>query len=210
MKDDHEYLGDKAQGTYQYWSISEDLRAAKEILADWKEQLEQERHEKTDKPGWQVKKEKLRRLGEEFRALRNRILESGGKTFDELHHRSAQKGENQVSSPNVEEDIKHFDPKVNFRLPDLTDRKREAYIRLYEERSSPCRNSTDSGNRFEAAWTGDEATLKELTLGPWGSTGENPALQIAVQDFSGFSPFTIAVIREHHHLAKLVLQITSI
>ena len=65
-------------------------------------------------------------------------------------------------------------------------------------------------NRFEAVWRGDEATVKEMTLGSWGPTQQNIPLQIAVQDTSGLSPFSIAIHRQHRHLAKVILDIASV
>jgi len=44
----------------------------------------------------------------------------------------------------------------------------------------------------QAAWESEVGMVKALTLAPWGE-GENPPLQVAVQDMKGFSPFTIAL-----------------
>ena len=64
-------------------------------------------------------------------------------------------------------------------------------------------------DRFEAAWNGDGDKIKELTLAPWGPEGKNCPLQIAVPDTKGFSPFTLAVIRQHLDVADLILTIAD-
>lgn len=61
--------------------------------------------------------------------------------------------------------------------------------------------------RFEAAWGGDLHTIKSLTLAPWG-TSNNPPLEIATSDFQGFSPFHIAVLRDHHDVARVLVEIS--
>ena len=46
-----------------------------------------------------------------------------------------------------------------------------------------------------------------MTLGSWGPFPQNSPLQIALQDTSGLSPFSIAIHRQHRHLAKIILDI---
>jgi ankyrin repeat protein len=58
--------------------------------------------------------------------------------------------------------------------------------------------------RFEAAWTGDLETIKELTLKPHE---DQPPLKIAVQDDNLTSPFSIAVMRGHLEVADAILEI---
>jgi len=86
---------------------------------------------------------------------------------------------------------KPYETNLTFRVPDQTGIKKDGYIKL-----------------FEAAWSGDLEAVKAMTLSPWASGEEElPALKIAVQDGNGFSPFSIAVKRGHHDLAKKIVDI---
>lgn len=79
-------------------------------------------------------------------------------------------------------------------MPLLNDSLKEGYLRL-----------------FEAAWTNDVEEVKSLTLGAWKSNDDNveyPPLQVAVKDSSNFSPFSIAVLRGHHKLARVIAEIS--
>lgn len=62
---------------------------------------------------------------------------------------------------------------------------------------------------YRAAWEGNAERIQELTLTPWGPEKNNPPLQIAIADTSGFSPFAIAAIRHHKNVAKLILTIAD-
>lgn len=62
---------------------------------------------------------------------------------------------------------------------------------------------------FQAAWEGDANKIRELTLASWGPEGKNSPLQIAVQEKQGFSPFAVALFRNHTDVAKLILTITA-
>lgn len=64
-------------------------------------------------------------------------------------------------------------------------------------------------NRYNAAWNGDLATIKALTLATWGLNNEEAPLQIAVTDRHWFSPFSIAVLRGHLSVAKAILEIVQ-
>lgn len=46
-----------------------------------------------------------------------------------------------------------------------------------------------------------------LTLAPWGPSADNEPLKIAVQDKDDQSPFSIAVLRGHHDVARGIVQI---
>ena len=63
--------------------------------------------------------------------------------------------------------------------------------------------------RFEAAWCGDLATIKSLTLSKWGENKEQLPLQMAVKDSQKFSPFSIALLRGHRRVAKSILEIVE-
>ncbi|KAK2738639.1 hypothetical protein FQN57_006957 [Myotisia sp. PD_48] len=63
-------------------------------------------------------------------------------------------------------------------------------------------------NLFEAAWNNDVEVFKKYTLGPWGETKHTPLL-VTQRDTRGFSPFDIAIIRGHLHLASLIMSIAN-
>ena len=65
---------------------------------------------------------------------------------------------------------------------------------------------TNWDHRFEAAWNGDEDTVKQLTM---RLDGDKPPLQVAVTDNENFSPFSLALCRGHYHLAKLIFNIAA-
>lgn len=47
-----------------------------------------------------------------------------------------------------------------------------------------------------------------MTLAPWGSAGDRIPLKIAVEDRDYQSPFSLAVLRGHHDVARAILQIS--
>ena len=88
-----------------------------------------------------------------------------------------------------------FETSFQFRIPDLNAIKKGGYIKM-----------------FEAAWNNDLETVKSITLAPWALEAGLPLnlpLKIAVQDGNGFSPFSIAVLRGHHNLAKNIVEICA-
>jgi hypothetical protein len=82
---------------------------------------------------------------------------------------------------------------ITFTVPDLDDRKKAGYLRLYE-----------------AAWSGDLDEVKALTLAFWKSPDdvEHPPLMVAVRDDDDFSPFALAVLRGHYSLAEAITEIS--
>ena len=59
------------------------------------------------------------------------------------------------------------------------------------------------------ARTGDQDTLKDMTIGTLGMDNEKAPLLVAIQDKRGFSPFSIAVFRHHFDTAKTILGIAK-
>jgi hypothetical protein len=89
-----------------------------------------------------------------------------------------------------------FRPHFSFNIPDLNERQRQGFLKL-----------------FEAVWRNDIEKVKALTLGVWSSDadGANPPLEVAVQEICdshiGFCPFSLAVLRGHYPLARLIVEI---
>jgi hypothetical protein len=57
----------------------------------------------------------------------------------------------------------------------------------------PTRPQLTSHFSFQAAWEGDSAKVKSMTLAPWGLEPQCLPLKITTRDSNGFSPFSIAV-----------------
>jgi ankyrin repeat protein len=189
LKDDSEYLQDHDTQSYAHWLVSVQIEQAKvtyqsdlKAYEDWKSTREPE--------GTNEKAIAAKAVLLEFEELETQLLERGAKTFRELYP-DVNIPENQQHQNyyNYQPDPpKPWSPVLSFRLPDLSDERRAAYVKL-----------------FQACWDGDLTTVKELTLAVW-SKDQSP-LKIAVQDTQNFSPFSLAVLRKHFDVARAVLEI---
>jgi ankyrin repeat protein len=189
LQNDAEYLQGHQPRSYGHWSLLEQIKDAKnsyeEDLKLYKEYVEP----KDDPKGTKEKKATVQARLLEFETLESQLLNRGAKTFKELYPDVKIPEEQPYHGYNYEpEQPKPFQPLLSFRLPDMTDERRQAYVEL-----------------FEACWNGDLPTIKKLTLAVWGDN-QSP-LKIAVQDKHDFSPFSIAVLRNHLDVAKAVLEI---
>jgi ankyrin repeat protein len=192
LKEDAEYLQGIEQGTYAHWMVADQIHSAKwSYERDLKSHEEWKQSQKEPK-GMAEKKAAVQALLSEFEALESELLKRQAKTFKELHPETDMKvprpqqygygGSYGISPP------KPWDPLLTFRLSDLTEERRVAYLKL-----------------FQACWDADLATIKELTLSIWGDN-QSP-LQIAVQNSQGYSPFAIAILRKHYGIARAILEI---
>lgn len=193
LEDDSHYLQDLTPGTYAHWSTLKQLQAAKRAYEeDLKKYEDAAKAMPKEAEGWKEKLVAIETLLAEYQSLESALLERGAKTFKELHPDiKLNEQQNHYSHEYKPDPPKPWSPKLGFHLPDLTDEQREAYVRL-----------------FQACWDADLPTVKELTLAVWGE--KQTPLKIAVQDTSGFSPFSIAVLREHLDLAKALLEIAHV
>jgi ankyrin repeat protein len=188
LKDDAEYLQGIDPQSYAYWLVSMQIEQAKttyqgdlKAYDDWKSTKDSE--------GTNEKIATVKSVLLEFEGLETQLLERGAKTFKQLYPDIEVPEQQQYYNYNFEpEPPKPWNPLLSFHLPDLSDERRAAYIKL-----------------FQACWDGDLTTIKELTLAVW-SEGQSP-LKIAVQDTQNFSPFSIAVLRKHFDVAKAILEI---
>ncbi len=73
----------------------------------------------------------------------------------------------------------------------------------------PTRPQLTSHFSFQAAWEGDSAKVKSMTLAPWGLEPQCLPLKITTRDSNGFSPFSIAVFRGYLQLAKIIADIAQ-
>ncbi|OCK80768.1 ankyrin repeat protein [Lepidopterella palustris CBS 459.81] len=189
-----DYLKDIEKDTYKYFVASIALKKAKE-----QDKISQENHQQTvkearNRKGVAEKKKAVQALIVEFQELEAELMKRGAKTCKELLPDLVTPPGNDLYAPldfNTNKP-KLFNIEFNFDVHDLTDEKREGYLKLYE-----------------AAWIGDAATLKSLTLAPWGPNTDRTPLKISVSDSHKFTPFSIAVLRGHLDLAKVILEITQ-
>lgn len=63
--------------------------------------------------------------------------------------------------------------------------------------------------RFEAAWAGDLALIKSLTLTSWDTGKQEPPLKVAVSDVKSNNPFSLAFLRGHYEVASAILEIAQ-
>jgi ankyrin repeat protein len=202
LEQDAVYLEGLKEGTYRYWLAVHDLAQARslhKLQTKWYQDslVEAKIPEGTD--------QKLAAVAEmlgELEAVEKVLVARGSKTFKEMHPSLHIDG-SRPAEPSFAEPYPYdyqraslpekgpYKTTLKFLVPDLTRSKIDTYHQL-----------------FEASWTGDISRVKEITLGHGGS--DNRALQIAVRDSQGFSPFSIAVLRGHFELAKVVLEIAGI
>ncbi|KIA75517.1 hypothetical protein HK57_00016 [Aspergillus ustus] len=189
--DDDLYLAEFEPGTYQHW-------VAKGILADRREKVDLEQQEYEEAlatarsfQGLEEKKTVVKQHIEAFEKLELDLLERGAKSFKELHPdiKARSPPNNDKSSTTT---ASPFRIVLDFKGHDLTEEKRLDYLKL-----------------FEAAWTGDVTTIKQLTTTvPDGSYHRSP-LEIGVCDSRGCSAFVIAVLRGHLDVADAILAIAA-
>ncbi|KAH9862150.1 hypothetical protein IAQ61_010353 [Plenodomus lingam] len=191
LEEDEEYLRGRVPGTYVFWSTSEQLKEAKTNYERNLKQYEESEMSKNSSKGTAEKKAAIESQLAEFETLEAQLVERGAKTFKEMYPDLILVDEPHYHYHHYERSQPEpWTPSITFQVPDLTDELRAAYIRL-----------------FQACWDGDLPTVKEMTLSVWGENEHQSPLRIAVRDSSNFSPFSIAVLREHNDLAKACLEI---
>lgn len=189
LKDDQEYLEGHDPKSYIHWSTVEQLAQAKDDYERDVKRYEEATAPKEETEEMLEKKSAAKSLLAEFEALESHLVERGAKRFVEIHPDiKLQENQSHQYHNREPEPPKPWGPRITFKLPDLTDERRDGYLKL-----------------FEACWEGNMTTVKELTLAVWDN--KQSPLKIAVQDFSGFSPFSIAILRRHVDIARAVLEI---
>lgn len=188
-----EYIDEHEDDSYKQWIA---VKAVQSVLTSHRSAVESHSRavENAEKrKGLKEKREAVEQLLKEFEEVEKELVAKGAKTFAELYPDLAAKKDKQSRSrsPEVPKD-KPWKVNFNFRIPDLTDRKREGYVAL-----------------FDAAWKGDLLAIKRLTLTLWGELRDQFPLAVAIYDSDGYSPFHIAVLRGHIDCAKGILEITK-
>ncbi|KKY22090.1 putative ankyrin repeat protein [Diplodia seriata] len=188
-----EYIDGYEDGSYQQWVA---VQMVQRELQDHESSMKRYRKEVEDaqkRKGLKEKKEAVDELCRQFEGVEEELLAKGAKTFAELHPDSVQK--KRTLSPDLDDPREKKEPwkvEFSFRIPDLTDKKREGYVSL-----------------FEAAWKGDLLAIKRLTLTFWGELRDRFPLKIAVSDSENLSPLQVAVLRGHIECAQGILEIAK-
>jgi len=190
LKDDKDYLQGVPFDTYVHWTTLHQLQQAKDDYERDLKSYQDSKVSQEEPAGTSEKKLAVKSLLAEFEALEKLLIERGAKPFTELYpdHKIVERSHSRYHYE--PETPKPWAPNITFQIADLTEERREAYIKL-----------------FQACWDGDLSTVKELTLLVWGENQSQSPLKIAVKDTSNFSPFSLAVLRKHFDLAKAIAEI---
>ncbi len=176
LKEDAEYLKDFDSDSYAYWSAQVQIENARENYERDLKRFEETSKNQDDKEGVDEKKNAIKALLTEYEILQSKLRERDAKTFKELYpdlkFDEPQQQEYNTPDPVTPEPWK---PKVTFQLPDMTDTRRDAYVKL-----------------LQACWVGDLSTIKQFCLAIWGDENQTP-LNIAVRDVNNF----LTIFRRH-------------
>ncbi|KAI8633475.1 ankyrin repeat protein [Xylariaceae sp. FL1651] len=186
------FLSQFTKGTYQYWLVSADIEQKIESYKESLEVFKKEEERAASLRGLTEKKEAIREAISQLEKVERTLLAKGAKTFKELYPNIEAKSEPQASK---EQDTSKADYTLELGflgVKDLTFDRKNAYFQL-----------------FEAAWAGDLEKIRSLTLASWDVNGKEPPLKIAVSDFKGNNPFSLAFLKGHFDTAKAILEITQ-
>ncbi|KAL1954703.1 hypothetical protein VTO42DRAFT_807 [Malbranchea cinnamomea] len=187
---DQAYLGPYQDQKYQLFMAKEKLKRARTSFEEHQKRYINEKKKATERKGLEEKKRAIKALLHDFQALEVALLAKGAKTFEELYPNIETLKEDHHPSYNSRARQEPFKIAFSFDVPDLTGAKKDGYLTL-----------------FEAAWSGDLETIKALTLAMWGPNNQESPLHVAAGDTNGFTPFSLAVLRGHLHVAKAVIEI---
>ncbi|PYI20190.1 ankyrin repeat protein [Aspergillus violaceofuscus CBS 115571] len=187
---DNDYLSDLTENTYQRWSTKSLVWDAKNQNRAGKRFGRKFNNQGRQENGQAEKDLAVQALISDFETLEAALISKGGKPIHELCPDLVEFREESTKEPKK---LRPFEPEFQFpNVRDMTDKKQEAYVKL-----------------FQAAWAGDLDTVKRLTLTVGDAESEHLPLQIAARDSHDFSPFSIAAIRGHYQLARVILKIAQ-
>ncbi|KAK2757575.1 hypothetical protein FQN54_004544 [Arachnomyces sp. PD_36] len=212
LEEDDFYLQRFEPGSYQYLVARSNLLVAKAVSAAMWKEFEKlkpiEKHFERKGNGAVQKKDAMKSALEAFQELETYLLSRNAKTFEELYPdrvESREPPERDHIQKSRTKDTPFYQTEFHFEGTDPDKAVQRGYILL-----------------FEAAWEGNTESLKALTMGKWsldedlklsqdGSAASEKyePLVIAVEDGGGYSPFSIAILRGHFELARLVLEIAE-
>lgn len=184
--DDH-YLQDFIDGSYQEWSASKDLETAKHIQSQRNKYFTNEFRKQTKGGVSLGKRDAIVALARKYKAVENRLVEEGAKTFYELYPKLKESSKNSQNGNEAEQtDVENiYQTRFKFFGSNVTPSQTQRYIKL-----------------FSAAFSGDSEVVRALCL------SQSP-LEAAVSDHNGFNAFSIALLRGHYELASIILDIVA-
>ncbi|ROV91315.1 hypothetical protein VSDG_07762 [Cytospora chrysosperma] len=186
-----EFLGQFKKGTWQHAAVRIDAAKVKRENERKLKAYETEKARIASLEGVHEKQAEIDSVIARLEEVKRTIVNRGGKTFVELHPdvaKGSAGGWRNQWQPLKESP--EFSYNFNFYpASDITERRREKYIEL-----------------FEAAWSGDLEKIKSLTLVSWDAENNEPPLQISLNDGDD-SPFSLAYKRGHFDVAKAILEI---
>ncbi|KAF2791145.1 ankyrin [Melanomma pulvis-pyrius CBS 109.77] len=192
LRDSVDYLQGIEPGTYKYFTAQVQLEGARESDKQIRKNGEDQLARYNEREGIAEKKEAVEALAMEFEKVEKELIEKGAKTFKELYPDVVgEKIEGNSSYPYPSRVNLPWEVSFDFEVHDLTDDTREAYLKLYQ-----------------ATWDGDLATIKSLTLAPWGPSNDQTPLKITVTDGNNQSPFSLAILRGHFDVARAIIEIS--
>lgn len=191
LKEYDHYIQGLEPGSYKYWVVATGFEEAKARYESDLKSYKQLLKEKEEPTGMNEKQQAVDDMISAFEGLEKQLLQKGAKTFEQLHPTIKCQVNDDIPYRYETEKPKPFEASFGFAIGDLTDKKKERYLEL-----------------FQAAWDGDLETVKRLTLMPQGEKNDEPPLQIAVRDYVNLSPFSIAVLRDHLDTAAAILEIS--
>lgn len=188
LDEDESYLN-SLEGTYQHWAAYHDLQDAKLLHRYQAQKCEQEirPEQDNDQEGMSEKNAAMEKILTQLTQIETKLRKRGAKSFYDLYP-GAKRAERYSSMYGSSgQNDSPYETNISFTTSDLTPEKKAQHVQL-----------------FEACWDGDVATVKSLCLASSG------ALQVAVRDLRGFSPFSIAVLQGHNDLAQLIVEIATV
>lgn len=207
LPDDTPYLAEFEDGTYAMFAAKTILNDARKEVRETEEKYQPAIAE-SETRGADEQKKAVAQLICDYQTLENRLLELKAKTFAELNPGDPHNTipfQAQLITQHVPDEV--FKIEFNFRTPEITDALRDGYRQLYVSHFLSQYNVCGLTliHSFEAAWKGDLDTIESLTRGMWGSSHDQPPLELAVSDGKGFTCLNIAILRGHMDVAKKIL-----
>ncbi|KAI1076745.1 ankyrin repeat protein [Whalleya microplaca] len=187
-----EFLEGFDEDTYQHWLVSTDIAEEFDAYKKALKHYEKKKENRAKLRGSMAKTEAIEDILSQLEKVEKALEGKGAKTFNQLHPDIKDPDESSNQSPKKSSGSPYsLDFKFSNAI-DVTEARKGAYIKL-----------------FEAAWTGDLATIKSLTLAPWDVDKQEPPLKMAVSDSKGNNPFSLAFLKGHYEVAKAILEIVQ-
>ena len=128
--EDSTYLSGLEPGTYKMWTARQILKDARSRVAKEQQVHEKNKQAAKDRKGSAEKMAAVKDLIKGFEELESALLEKGAKTFKELFPDIKASEQNVRLSKRERIQPAPFKVTFSFSVPDLTDTKREGYMRL--------------------------------------------------------------------------------